>query len=338
MQRTGWVLAWALAQLFFRPLDAHAQAGDAALAEELFQQGKTLMDAGQYSEACPKLAESQRLDPATGTLLNLAVCHEKDGKLASAWTEYSGVVTAARREGRSERVGYAEERIRAIQPQLSRLVIELPKDHGVSGLEVLLDATPVGRPALGVALPVDPGEHSVTARAPGKKSWQTTVSIPTGPSSQSIVIPVLEDAPAEASTDGNGTPQTDDGASDGSTQRYVGLGTAALGVVGVGLGSVFGFLAIDKNDQSNQDGCNGNDCTQAGADLRNQARDFGTVSTIAFAVGGAALAGGLVLYFTAPSSDGEAAPPTAAASQTPRSSARVRSTPGGALLQFTTVF
>lgn len=307
------------------------------------------MDAGQFSEACPKLAESQRLDPATGTLLNLAVCHEKDGKLASAWTEYSGVVTAARREGRTERVGYAEERIRAIQPQLSRLVIELPKDHDVSGLEILLDATPVGRPALGVALPVDPGEHSVTARAPGKKSWQTTVSIPTGPSSQSIVVPILEDAPATASAPQAEAHTGDDGASDGSTQRVVGLGTAALGVVGVGLGSVFGFLAIDKNDQSNQDGCNGNQCSQAGADLRNEARGFGTASTVAFAVGGAALAGGLVLYFTAPSSteteSGSARSGGSAARNDTRArrstfdaSARIRSTPGGAILQFTTVF
>jgi hypothetical protein len=303
----------ALGALFFSRL-ALAQGSDRAVAEELFRQGQSLMQAQRFAEACPKLAESQRLDPGTGTLLNLGVCHEREGKLASAWAEYNDVLTLAQRDGREDRVAYAKERIAAVEPRLSRLKIELSPGSDVSTLEVKLDGNVVGRPTLGVAIPVDPGTHRVAASASGKRAWETSIDIPTGPVEIVVALPALTDAPAEPlapATPGASSRPGSDRSPASNTQRILAYGLGGLGLVGVGIGTVFGLKAISKNDESNERGCVGNECSASAGALREDAQSAGTLSTVAFAVGGAALAGGVVLFLTAPNSKAEDSRPVA---------------------------
>src|SRR6187549_3176502 len=112
-----------------------AHAGDAATAEALFREGRTLMDAGNYAAACPKLEESYAQDPATGTLLALGMCQERAGRTASAWATYSEAASRAKRDGRADRERAAREHMAALEPKLSHLTIDVePSAAALTGL------------------------------------------------------------------------------------------------------------------------------------------------------------------------------------------------------------
>jgi tetratricopeptide (TPR) repeat protein len=194
--------AIALASVSWQLLGATPAAAQtetrAAVADALYRQARDLMAAGKYDEACPKFAQSQQLDPATGTLLNLAACHEKQGRLTTAWLEYSDAMVAARRDAREDRVQYASERANELEPKLSRLTLLLAPNADTPGLTIELDGASVGRAVIGAPTPVDPGTHSVRAAAPGKRAQIFTVQIGPAADLQSLTIPVLEDGPPEA--------------------------------------------------------------------------------------------------------------------------------------------
>jgi hypothetical protein len=193
MRRSGRRLAALAAALLFAtgPLRAQSQTG-VALAETLYQQAREFMNEGRVDEACPKFEESYRLDPATGTLLNLASCHEKQGRLATAWFEYLDAVTMSRRDGRADRVAFAQGRLADLEAKLSRLTIVVPAEADHPGLELELDGARVGPAARGVPTPVDPGIHVIEARAPGRRDIQLKVEIGTAADQQVITLPVLE--------------------------------------------------------------------------------------------------------------------------------------------------
>ena len=179
----------------FTPHPAQAQGETrAAVAEGLYRQARDLMAAGRFDEACPKFAESQRLDPATGTLLNLAACHERQGRLATAWLEYSDAIAAARRDGRDDRVEYARQRVAELEPKLSRLTIVLAPNAESPGLTLELDGASVGSAILGAPTPVDPGEHRVRVSAPGKQAREFSIEIGPISDQQLLTITPLDDA------------------------------------------------------------------------------------------------------------------------------------------------
>jgi hypothetical protein len=289
-------------------------AGDAALAETLFNDAKRKMAIGDYAGACPKLAESYRLDPGTGTLIALAVCNEGLGKTASAWTEFIQVVSDARQAGRRDREKFAAQHISAIETKLSKLRVVV--DGAIAGLpdlEVRRDGSVLGQAGWGTAAPVDPGEHTVEVKATGKKPWSTHVTIGPAGDVQTVAVPILDDVPPppppearsiEPPPAAEAAPAPpDETPSAGNAQRVVGISLGALGIVAAGVGTYFGVRAISKNNQATSACPDANDCTRADAVRSSQdAKSAAQGADVAFAGAAGAAVVGAIVYFTARSS------------------------------------
>jgi hypothetical protein len=290
------------------PAFAEASSSDKAAAEALFDEGRRLAQAGKYAEGCPKLEASQRLDPAVGTLLNLADCNEKLGKTASAWAQYREATSLARAAGSAEREKFAADRSKALEPHLSTLTIRLAAgDSGAAPVEVKRDGVAVNSAELGSAIPVDPGTHEVTAASAGMKTWSSKIDVGKDAAKVEVEIPKLE-TDGSATPAAGGSPGEPPAKAHGSSMRPVAIAIGAVGIVGIGVGAFFGLSASSTWSDAKDTCTDGNKgCTQDGVEKQQSASTKATVSTVAFIAGGAALAVGTVLWFTAGSGDKQAA-------------------------------
>lgn len=290
---------------------ARAQEGNKAAAEALFSAGRDLMAQGKFNEACAKFEGSQKLDAGLGTLLYLADCYERANRLASAWATFKEAESIAMGRSDQSRAQVAKERYGKIEPRLSKVVVKLAEGNDPQTV-VKHHGNVVPRESLGIALPVDAGDQTVEASAPGRKTWTATVRVEGEGVTVPIDIPVLdvdntpkaEPAPTPLPKEPP-SPAQDTGtqSSTGSTQRTIGLIVGGVGVVGIVVGSVFGLKAKSKNDQSKNE-CSPNDpnrCSSQGVELRDQALNAAKIGTVGMIVGGVGLVGGVTLFLTAPS-------------------------------------
>jgi hypothetical protein len=160
-------------------------------AEALFRDGRRLMAEGNVAQACAAFAQSYAADASSGTLLNLALCHEKQGKTATALAEYTATVRLAEAQGRQDRVLIARQKIAAMEPRLARLTVAVPR--AVPGLAIQTEAGAIAGADWGRAVPVDPGPHHITASAPGFRSWTADIELREA-EQRTIDIPALEPA------------------------------------------------------------------------------------------------------------------------------------------------
>ncbi len=297
----GSLSVFAAGSVALGPRAARAQSADTATAEALFEQGRALLRAGKAAEACPKLAESERIEASTGTLLALAMCHQADGKLASAWAEFVSVEARARGEGRADRERAAREQAQALRPRLSTLEIRIPSEvAALPGLEVRRDGAVLGQGAWNVAVPIDGADHLVEVSAPGKTPWQRSIKVNAESDVAVLAVPTLVAAPLPPKTDESGLPWharavNNDAAARWDTLEWAGVGAAAAGVVAFGLGGYFLSTALAKKSDAAPD-CSGNTCGPQGYADRARAVTNGNKATILGITGGVLVAGGATLF------------------------------------------
>lgn len=299
-------------------LGAPAAAQDIAAAEALFDRGLADMKAGRYETGCKAIAESQRIDPRAGTLFTLATCEAEWGHVATAFSRYGDYLAvyeslpAEKKPLQGDRPAVATEQRAKLGPEVPRLTLTLQKGTP-TGTVVKRDGEIVGEAALGIALPVDPGEHVLTVVAPNGAAIERRITLQKG-EKKDLTLDLGPAAPGGASSAAGprgtaiGSPPlpVDPPAPGPSGRRVATYVVGAAGIVGLVAGGVLGALTaaqkgtIDAHCGAGIGSSDDTACDKTGLDAASGARGMGLGSTIALAVGGVAVGAAVVLLVTEP--------------------------------------
>jgi hypothetical protein len=201
-------MRWGIVALVLATAGSAWADGEASrlAADTLFNQGRTLLAAGKIAEACGKLEASMKLLPRLGTLLNLADCHEKQGKIATAYADWREASAMAKQQ-KDDRGAFADSNAARLQPKLPQITVTVAAGEP-PGLAVTCDGAPVDPALYGTPFPIDPGEHTVEATATGYGPWTSkvvvqktgSISVPLLTAMGAPVTPVVASPPADEHT------------------------------------------------------------------------------------------------------------------------------------------
>jgi hypothetical protein len=287
LRRLRWFIGMAgLAFGAFAARSSHAETSgkNTVAAQALYDEARKLVDAGNIEAACPKFRASYELDPGGGTLLNLADCYEKQGKLALAWSTFKEALVAAQRDGRTERIDFANQHIGKLEARLAHLTISVAANDRAAGLVIQIDGAALAEQAWGVAMPVDPGKHVVRAEAPGKQPFETTLDAAAGAAAgETVEIPTLADSTDDGVRGAAATAGASTATGDSGSGRTLGWVVGGIGVASLGVGGYFGLRAMSRWSDRD-DGCAAG-CTSEAKIAGDEAGTAATISTIGFGVG-----------------------------------------------------
>lgn len=273
-----------------------AAQGPSEESTKLFEEGRALAKDGKYEEACAKFEKSLALDRAPGTLLNYGDCHEHLGHLALAWRLYDEAARASDKENNADRAKYARERAQALVPKTSTVVVRIaPRDVATVSVTINGEAA---APAAEVREVIDPGEVTVEVNAPGFAGYKKTER---GEAGLKLVFEVPPLVAAGGGGEGAGAI--------GVTERRHSRVIAAYTLGGVGAASLVAgiVIGVTARGRYNAEFDNGNcekgsppRCNGTGLTNQNDAIALANIGTV-FGIGGLALlAGGAVVFLTAP--------------------------------------
>lgn len=311
------VIALAAISLAVAAGPAHAQPSpNSAAAAAQFDKGRAAMKEKKYEQACTAFERSQKLEPAPGTLFNLAICYTHVGKLATAWAAFRDL---SARDTNKQRKKAASEQAAALEKRLPKLVIAI--DTPPAGLVVKLDGADVTN-LVGIETPVDLGAHAIEATAPAHATFAITTKVKDEGKTVTVDVILRPEGKPVVGSGGTGgageggdvtPPRGDDDVRrpapaerPRSSRKRTALLVGITGGVFVGAGAIFGQAASNKwaeaKDLCGEDlTCSSSSQLEEGNQLVDDARLNANVST-GFFIGGAALIGvATYLFVTTPS-------------------------------------
>jgi hypothetical protein len=306
MRRFHRLYSVALAALLAGALPRTAAAQSTAAAEALFNDGRNAMEAKDYVTACQRFRESNRLDPAVGTLLNLGVCETSRGRVATAWELFRAVSEKLATD--DPRRDYVTKQLAEIEPRLPHLVLTLASGAPADTKAREGDAE-FANAAFGVPLPMDPGKHTFLVDAPGYESRTIDVELAEGKQQSLEIAPGAALPPTAAKVPAGAlAPSPTDEKKKGHDTRLLGFIVGGVGVAGLGVGLTTGVMALGKKSTTDSQ-CSStlNVCTAEGRDAASSGRTLAVVSTVGWIVGGLGVGAGAYFILTSTPKSGQTA-------------------------------
>ena len=294
------LLAWSLTAGAQQQQGGEGNFQAVSAAKTLFDQGQKQMEEKNYAAACASFKASNEQVARVGTLLNLADCYEKAGKLASAWGAYFDAINLGRRQGRPEYEEFAQKKKDELEPKLLKLSILVPLDVRVDGMTVKRDGAVVEPAAWGVPIAVDPGTHTVDVTAPHKLPEHKEIVVDEDHKMSELKVDKLADAPVAWPR--SDQPQVVEKIvqvhSMWTPLRIGGIVLGSAGVVSIIVGSILGLVANDTYQHALKVECGGdpNGCSPLGVTDGATAHNLAGVATGLFVGGLIAVAGGVTLF------------------------------------------
>jgi len=254
-----------------------------AEAERLFREARAAVKDKDYATACPKFAESQRLEPAPGTLMNLAECEEHLGKIVHARDDYALAATGFPRD--DPRRAFALQHAAELEEKFAHLIVRLA-DGVPADIVVRRDNIVVERAAMGVEVDADPGETVIIVTASQHLDRKYVLHLEEHARGD-ITVDAGDLAPIKTKTVVVEKPRS-------VWQRPTGLVVGGVGVAALGVGVVTGVLAIARANTVKAH-CSGGFCDPTGYDAASEGKILSPVSTALVIAGGALVAIGATL-------------------------------------------
>lgn len=256
-----------------------------AQAKVLFRAGAEFMKQAQYRQAIDKFTASLKQFPKLATRMNIAICYERLGQLATAHRLYNDTAKQAQARNKSRWIERANAAARALEPRVPKLIVHIPIRHRVATLRVLRDGVPIPTRQLDDPIRLNPGRYHIQARADGYRAYEVTIDLDVG-AQFTVMVPKLKRRPSD--------PRIRRRA--GAAGMVVGA-AAALASIGLGWSA---DAIRDRAFDSGQCARDSSLCSPMGQREMNTAHARARWATITGSVGMALVGLGVALYVTAP--------------------------------------
>ncbi len=284
---------------------AETTEDDINRARRLFQRAVEYEQAKQWGKALELFREVGAVKLTPQVRFHIAWCEENLGRLVAALGGYELALAQADQVGEAF-IQEVKEKVDRLQGVIPKLIVQRGK--GGEAATISLDGVELGANSIGVEMPVDPGPHTVTAKAPGREDFMGTVSV-SEEEVKTLEVKMKKSATKDSGDGGGGGDVGDKGVwvPPDRTVPYIIGGAGGAFLIGAG---VLWYLRVDSLNKLEDlcgdggfEGCQVDTETEknkANAHLKD-AKLYTTLSGISAAVGVAAVGVAATMIFTEPS-------------------------------------